>query len=91
MIEKKVGPLLRPRVVLPAQLPPPGKEQIPLAKSEAQRIIESALREADEIRLHAVDEGKEEGRAGQGATSPARPSGSSAGETPRATAEAGRK
>jgi flagellar assembly protein FliH len=63
LIEKKQGPLLRPRTALPAQLPPPGKEQIPQAKSEAQRIIETALREADDIRLRAVSEGKEEGRA----------------------------
>lgn len=47
----------------PAAAPkPPAANDIPKAKSEAQKIVDNALREAESIREQAREEGREEGK-----------------------------
>lgn len=64
LIERK-EPALVPRKAA-VSIPSPrvvGEMEVPKAKSEAQKIIDEALREADAIREEAREAGREEGRA----------------------------
>jgi flagellar assembly protein FliH len=66
IIDKKapVLPVRRPAVRPPVTARPViPVEGIPQAKTEAQRIVEEAMKEADAIREEARESGREEGRA----------------------------
>lgn len=59
----KPKPVIKPGSPLPKIAPVVAPNDIPKAKSEAQKIVDQALNEANAIREEAMEAGREEGRA----------------------------
>jgi len=63
----KIKPVIKPKQPLPKMAAPiAAPNDIPKAKSEAQKIVDQALKEANGIREEAMEAGREEGRAEAG-------------------------